>query len=69
LNGVTGELLMPPMGTLGDGQLAAILTYVRGAWDHRAGPVSSDAVARVRTATSGRQTPWTRAELAALPGR
>ena len=30
LNGLKGDLLMPPMGTLDDQQLAGILTYVRG---------------------------------------
>jgi mono/diheme cytochrome c family protein len=66
LNGVKGELLMPPMGTLDDRQLASILTYVRGAWGHAAGPVSADAVASVRAASRGRTAPWTRDELAAL---
>jgi len=66
LNGLQGDLVMPPMGTLDDGQLAAILTYVRGAWGHRAGPISRETVARVRAETRGRQTPWTRAELSAL---
>ena len=42
LNGLKGELLMPPMGTLDDQQLAAILTYIRRAWGHEAGPVSPE---------------------------
>ena len=66
LNGLKGDLLMPPMGTLDDRQLAGVLTYIRGAWGHQAGPISPEAVARVRAASKGRQTPWTRAELSAL---
>jgi mono/diheme cytochrome c family protein len=65
LNGLKGELLMPPMATLDDQQLAAILTYIRRAWEHRAGPVSPDTVAQVR-ASSVRTEPWTVAELSAL---
>lgn len=66
LNGLKGELLMPAMGTLDDGQLAGILTYIRGAWGHDAAPVSAESVARARAASAGRQTPWTKEELAAV---
>ena len=66
LNGLKGELLMPAMGTLGDQQLAAILTYIRAAWGHDAAPVSPETVARIRAASKGRQTPWTAAELSTL---
>jgi mono/diheme cytochrome c family protein len=66
LNGLKGELLMPPMGTLSDQQLAAILTYIRSAWGHAAAPVSPETVAQARAASAGRQTPWTAAELSAL---
>jgi len=69
LNGLKGDLLMPPMGTLDDRQLAGILTYVRSTWGHQAGPISAATVARVRAASKGRQTPWTRPELSALGGR
>jgi mono/diheme cytochrome c family protein len=66
LHGVKGELLMPPMGTLDDQQLALILTYIRRAWGHGAAPVSPETIARVRAATPGRTAPWTRDELSAL---
>ena len=66
LNGLKGDLLMPPMGTLSDQQLAAILTYIRSAWGHDAAPVSPETVAHVRAASAARQTPWTAAELSAL---
>ncbi len=69
LNGLKGELLMPPMGTLDDRQLAAILTYIRRAWGHEAGAVSPETVGRVRAESQGRQTPWTVDELLGLEGR
>lgn len=66
LNGLKGDLLMPAMGTLDDQQLAAILTYVRGAWGHEAGPISPETVERIRAASQGRQAPWTANELSAI---
>jgi putative membrane-bound dehydrogenase-like protein len=69
LNGLKGDLLMPPMGTLDDQQLAAILTYIRHAWGHQAGPVSPEILERVRTQSRGRQAPWTASELSALGGQ
>lgn len=65
LNGLKGDLLMPPMATLDDEQLAAILTYVRRAWGHQAAPVSPGAVQRVRASTATRTAPWTVEELSA----
>ena len=69
LNGLRRELLMPAMGTLDDQQLAAILTYIRRAWGHEAGPISPDTVARVRAASSNRTAPWTVNELSAAAVR
>jgi mono/diheme cytochrome c family protein len=66
LHGLKGELLMPAMGTLDDQLLADILTYIRRAWGHQAGPVAPETVARIRAASSGRTAPWTRVELSAL---
>lgn len=41
---------MPPYATvLSDAEVAAVLTYVRGAWDNRAAPVSELAVAQQRS--------------------
>jgi putative membrane-bound dehydrogenase-like protein len=65
LNGLKGDLLMPPMGTLDDQQLAEVLTYIRRAWGHQAGPVLPDTVARIRAASGARTTPWTKDELLA----
>ena len=73
LHGLTGPievagkkqvLTMEPLATLTDTQIAAILTYTRRAWGHRADPVAPDIVRKVRAATKARKTPWTRAELA-----
>jgi putative membrane-bound dehydrogenase-like protein len=63
LHGLKGQLLMPAMGTLDDQQLAAILTYIRTAWGHAAGPIAAETVARVRAGSAGRTSPWTRDEL------
>ena len=65
LHGLKGELLMPAMGTLDDQQITAILTYIRRAWGHQAGPVSPETVKRVRAGSEGRQGPWTVNELSA----
>ena len=69
LNGLKGDMLMPPMGTLDDQQLANILTYVRRAWGHEAAPISPETVARIRARSQGRQVPWTVNELSALAVR
>lgn len=66
LNGLKGDMLMPPMGTLDDRQLADILSYVRRAWGHEAAPISPETVARIRARSHGRQVPWTVSELSAL---
>jgi len=66
LNGLKGDLLMPPMNALDDQQLAAILTYIRGAWGHDAEPISRDLVERVRAESGARTMPWTAGELSAL---
>lgn len=68
LHGIKGELLMPPMGALADGQIAAILTYVRRAWGHEAAAVTPETVARVRAESKGRRAPWSRTELSRLTG-
>lgn len=60
--GATG--LMPPLGsTLGDEEVAAVLTYVRRAWGHGATAVTPGDVARTRRSTRDRTRPWTDDEL------
>jgi len=64
---------MPPLGQrLDDAQVAAILSYVRGSWGNRIGPVSPEEVARIRAATRSRDRPYRVEELRSgeltLPG-
>ena len=75
LHGVTGpitvqgrryDMSMPALQGFNDDQIAAILSYTRRAWEHRAEPVGAAAVARVRRANVGRELPWTEAELLKL---
>lgn len=75
LHGLTGDIevegdtysgLMPPLGgTLSDGEIAAVATYVRRSWGNAAAAVSAATVARERAATAGRTSPWTVPELMA----
>ncbi len=63
---VNGEVVdrdMPSLKVLPDEEIAAILTYVRGAWGHRAPPVAAATVTKIRAGTAERQEPWTEGEL------
>ena len=76
LHGVTGPIevagetfngMMPPWGgTMKDADIAAVITYVRGAWGNKATPVTAAKIASIRAAHTSRTTPWTAAELAAV---
>jgi mono/diheme cytochrome c family protein/glucose/arabinose dehydrogenase len=68
LNGKEGSVaLMPPLGAiLSDGQIAAVLTYIRREWGHTASPIDAAAVAQGRKDTAGRTRPWTNDELTRL---
>jgi len=60
---------MPAFGTgqpMNDADVAAVLTYVRSSWGNKAGAVSADDVAKVRTATASQSGPWTAAQLTPL---
>lgn len=59
-------LVMPPLGALDDATIASVLTYVRHSWGHAASAVTPQGVAKVRTATQGRDEPWKQEELEAL---
>lgn len=54
---------MPSVGVMTSEELAAILTYIRRAWDHQADPIMPAMVTRTRDSTLDRQTPWTEKEL------
>ncbi len=57
---------MPSVGSLDNGKLSSILTYIRREWGHQADPVSSRMVEQIRTATYDRELPWTEKELLEL---
>jgi glucose/arabinose dehydrogenase/mono/diheme cytochrome c family protein len=64
LNGKTsGETSMPPLRSLDDETIAAILTYIRRSWGHQSEPVAAREVQWVRSQTESRSEPWTEAEL------
>ena len=50
-----------------DESLAGLLTFLRRAWGHGDAPVTSQTVARIRTATLDHPEAWTAEELVALP--
>jgi hypothetical protein len=54
---------MPSLAALNDESIAAILTYIRRAWDHEAEPVLSSLVTEVRQATLHREVPYTPEDL------
>lgn len=70
LNGKEGTIgLMPPLGaTLGDDQIAAVLTYIRREWGQDGTPVNPGTIKAVRTQVAGRARPWTTDELMKLMG-
>ena len=69
LSGLTGEMtrggatyngMMTPWGgTMSDGDIAAVLTYVRSSFGNSADAVTEAQVAEVRAATSSQTTPYT----------
>lgn len=50
VNGTTYDGAMPPMGQLGDEEVANVLTFVRNAFGNRGEPVTAEEVARIRSA-------------------
>ena len=67
LNGKEGSgMTMPPLRSLDDESIAAVLTYVRRSWGHAAAPVSPATIAEVRREVGNREEPWSEAELQAI---
>jgi mono/diheme cytochrome c family protein len=67
LGGKEGDVgLMPPLGSLTDEEIAAVLTYVRREWGNAADPVRPEDVTEIRGLTAVRTHPWTREELLAV---
>jgi mono/diheme cytochrome c family protein len=77
LHGLTGSIddksygdLMMPMRDNSDEWVAAVASYVRTGFGNSSGPIAPADVARVRTATADRKSPFTVVEaLASLPVR
>ena len=66
VNGKKWNLTMPGLGhspMMTDDRLAAVLTYVRRAWDNWGDPVDTRFIANVRKQTAGRTAPWVAEEL------
>ncbi len=55
--------VMPSHSALNDRELAAILTYIRKDWGHRAETIVPGTVGRIRHGSQGRVYPWTADEL------
>jgi mono/diheme cytochrome c family protein/glucose/arabinose dehydrogenase len=55
--------VMPSHSTMDDGDIAAILTYIRNEWGNQAPPVSGRTVSSTRHLNQGRVYPWSANEL------
>lgn len=55
--------VMPPLATLGNEEIAAVLTYLRREWGHSAEPISPGDINNYRIEAQGRTVPWTEEEL------
>lgn len=56
--------IMPAFGaTLSDGEIAAVVSYIRKEWSNSASAISIDNVKQLRSLNKGRSAPWTAAEL------
>lgn len=63
LHGVTGEMMMPAMGTLSDRELADVVNYLNDRWGSGDENVDPSEIGRVRNEQAGRNRPWNREEL------
>ncbi|MBK8097726.1 MAG: c-type cytochrome [Planctomycetes bacterium] len=63
IDGERWDLEMPGQSHWSDGDLAAILSFVRRSFGHRATTIAPAEVGTVRAAQSARKEPWTAAEL------
>ena len=64
VQGVVYSGAMPPWKTfLSDEEVAAVLTYIRNAWDNEASAVTPQEVGLVRKATKDRTSAWSAEEL------
>lgn len=59
VKGATYNGMMPVFGeALTDGEIAAVLTYVRSQWGNKASAVAEETVKKVRQATKDKTTPY-----------
>jgi mono/diheme cytochrome c family protein len=65
VRGSSFNQVMPAWKHLKDEQIAAVASYIRGAFGNTAGPVAPELVATVRRATAARTQPWSQEELRA----
>ena len=56
-----------PAQKLEDGQIAAVLTYIRNEWGNSAPPITEEFVTEIREDTASRSGAWTQDELKAIP--
>jgi len=55
--------VMPAHSTMDDGDITAIMTYIRNEWGNNAGPAGRRIVGTTRHTSQGRVMPWTAKEL------
>lgn len=66
VRGSTYNAQMPAWKQLSDRDIAAVLTYIRSAWDNSAPPVAEETLASIRTETTGKSGAYTAVELDSL---
>ncbi len=67
LSGKEGSVgLMPPLASLSDDQISAVLTYVRREWGNGGSAIDPATVKEIRALTQSHTRPWTEAELLKL---
>ncbi len=66
VRGATYNAQMPAWQQLSDRDIAAVLTYIRSAWDNKASPVAEATLASVRAATASKAGAYSAAELESL---
>ena len=71
LHGIQGQIevkgaayngVMPAWHTLSDGEIAAVITYIRSDWGNKESAVAEDVVKKQRDLTKARQEPYKNAE-------
>jgi mono/diheme cytochrome c family protein len=68
IKGENWNAAMPNVGgALSDEDIADLLTFIRGNWSNKAGPVQVDDVKKIRAKEAARSQPWSAAELLKIP--